>query len=149
MADLLWRCPTCGLLSGPCEHAGSSAPICADCGMVGPACTCRREPDRPPLSRDALLHEIARSLRATHPERAEEMIRDLERRVPTEWTFQTPGGAVGLVVRERGYSIDQLIDLGVRCANDDWPMPVAVPVSAQTVEVLRGSLVAYFREPAT
>ena len=37
---------------------------------------------RPPLARDALLAEIARSLRATHPERAEEMIAATERAMP-------------------------------------------------------------------
>ena len=34
---------------------------------------------RPPLTRDALLSEISRSLRATHPDRAEQMIPALER----------------------------------------------------------------------
>ena len=32
-----------------------------------------------------LLAEIARSLRETHPQRAEEMIAALERRMPPDW----------------------------------------------------------------
>lgn len=33
------------------------------------------------MTRDELLREISRSLRATHPERAEELIREVEKRI--------------------------------------------------------------------
>ena len=36
------------------------------------------------MTRDLLLAEIARSLRATHPERAEEMVQEREKRMPTQ-----------------------------------------------------------------
>lgn len=70
---------------------GGVGELCAVCGktrltheFIGEpmAGHCGEFRERAPLSRDSLLHEIARSLRATHPERAEELIRAAEKAMP-------------------------------------------------------------------
>lgn len=46
--------------------------------------------ERPPLTRDLLLAEVSRSLRHTHPDRAEEMIAEIERALLYLHTFRSP-----------------------------------------------------------
>ena len=43
------------------------------------------------MTRDQLLADLRRALEACEPERAEELLRDVERRVPPEETLRTPG----------------------------------------------------------
>ena len=57
-----WFCTTCN------RQLGESEGSCRLC--------------HPNITRDALLHEIARSLRATHPELAEQLIAAVEKAMP-------------------------------------------------------------------
>lgn len=86
-----WWCATCGWLDGgdhvedpvqgPAFHRHADGARCS--GEITRAQVVYVEPEpNPLLARDILLVEIARSLRATHPDRAEGLIAEAERRMP-------------------------------------------------------------------
>ena len=68
-------------------------PGCAPCVDREEEARVANTKSAPAMSRDSLLHEISRSLRETHPENAEVMIRELERWMP-------PEGTVGALVAQ-------------------------------------------------
>ena len=66
----------------------------------GHKCPCpgyRKAEARPPLTRDVLLAEVSRSLRHTHPDRAEEMIAALEKLLDDSPMAKVAASAIELV----------------------------------------------------
>lgn len=85
------------------------------------------------MTRDALLAEIARSLRATHPERAEEMMREVEKHWPVEPFAQvnTAAGPVAVFPADDGLPFGEILNLGsrMRAAGMHFPSGVRMPVT--------------------
>lgn len=68
-----------------CDDCSGTGTQTVECPACHGSCLAGGAPALPvALSRDSLLAEISRSLRATHPERAEVLLREIERRVPAE-----------------------------------------------------------------
>ena len=76
-----------------CANCGVAIGVGRLCQMCAPIPPTPEPPPLAPLTRDDLLREISRSLRETHPENAEVMIRELERWMP-------PEGTVGALVAQ-------------------------------------------------
>jgi len=97
---MIYECHRCGYLAHVQPPMPVACPVCLENAREAVE---MRAAEAPPLTRDYLLAEIARSLRATHPERAEQLIAAVEKAMPAPHsgpaTFLHPATANEMIAR--------------------------------------------------